>query len=248
MFQWDKSIRVIDVPAGKVAQLYRSMRDVQLALPGIPAQESTAYLCQHQVGQKIATTLIFHLLKNDQLACYVNSPREVSADKAAGMLDQALMFIESMGFLMTDLDIHLLGEADRELLWSSLPLQKELPGPGEVAPPVPTAREAQRQNPVRKTSTDASPVDAATAHGPLKDETFQPAAADPAPVQKPSQQGTDETPAADQCGVDDLLAAVEALRTRRPDPRTRRKPPSGEELQRRRRDLTANLGRILASL
>jgi hypothetical protein len=53
---------------------------------------------------------------------------------------------------------------------------------------------------------------------------------------------------AEPCSVDDLLAAVEALRTRRAGPRLRRKPPSREELRRRRQELAANLGRILASL
>jgi hypothetical protein len=57
-----------------------------------------------------------------------------------------------------------------------------------------------------------------------------------------------ETDRSKQTNVDDLLAAVEELRTRRPGVRARKKPPSPEELKRRRQDLRENLGRVLASL
>jgi len=52
----------------------------------------------------------------------------------------------------------------------------------------------------------------------------------------------------ERANVDDLLAAVEELRTRRPGVRARKKPPSPEELKRRRQELRENLGHILASL
>jgi hypothetical protein len=44
------------------------------------------------------------------------------------------------------------------------------------------------------------------------------------------------------------LAAVEALRARRPGVHPRRNPPSPDELRRRRQELLTNVGRILASL
>ena len=55
MFQWDKSLKSLDVPAEQLLQLFRSMRDVQLALPGNPAQEASAYLCQYQAGANVGT-------------------------------------------------------------------------------------------------------------------------------------------------------------------------------------------------
>ena len=55
-----------------------------------------------------------------------------------------------------------------------------------------------------------------------------------------------ETEAADN--VDDLLAAVEAMRAKRPGLRARKLPPSVEEMDRRRLQLRETIGRILASL
>jgi hypothetical protein len=161
------------------------------------------------------------------------------------VLDQALMFIESMGFLMTDLDIPLLGEADREMLWASLPLQNGAPGAGETVPATPAAG-APLPSSERKPAV-APPAVAAPTPPPLpKAEAPRPAPASPPPESPPVPAHVPPPP--EPSGVDDLLAAVEALRTRRPETRNRRKPPGREELQRRRRDLTASLGRILASL
>ena len=66
MFQWDKSINAIDVSADKVVHLFRSMREVQLALPGVSAQQASAYLCQYQVEGGVATVAIFHLHKSGE--------------------------------------------------------------------------------------------------------------------------------------------------------------------------------------
>lgn len=221
MFQWDKSLTALRVPVTRVNCLYRSMRDVQVALPGLPSQEATAYLCQHQSGENVATLAAFHLHKSGRLAFYREARSEVPAGKADSMLDQGLVFLESMGFLMTDLDLHLLDEADRGMLWDSLPLQA-----GDVAPEAP---------PAAPRTPGASPQP-------------QPAAAPPAAPapSPPSLSAVPEAGTAEE--VDDLLAAVEALRTRRPGVRTRKQAPDPGELGRRRRELRENLGRILASM
>lgn len=245
MFQWEKSIKSMDVPVEEVVHLYRSMRDVQLALPGLPAQEATAYLCQHKTPQGIGTIAAFHLHKSKQLAFYVDSPVVVAAEKADSVLDHALMFVESMGFLITDLDIHLLGISDRELLWSSLPLQNGIQETEPSPPPKPVAA-----SPQAKTATpplSSAPVEKAPVLRELLPEEKQ------APVSYATGQSKQESlpteaVSSDQANVDDLLAAVEELRTRRPGVRSRKKPPSPEELMRRRQELRKNIGRVLASL
>lgn len=221
MFQWDKSLKSLDVPAEQLTQLFRSMRDVQLALPGIPAQEASAYLCQYQGEDKVGTLVALHLHKNAELAIYVDNPREVFVDQAERALDQALMFVESIGFLMNDLDIQLLSASDRTLLWDSLPVRKgcaPVQKPSGKAP-VPTAPAAPKRAPIK--SQDP--------FGMLADLEAPPGVESAA-------------------SVDDLLAVVEALRAGRPGVGPRRKVPTAAELQRRRQELYASVGRILASL
>lgn len=245
MFQWEKSIKSMDVPVDEVVHLYRSMRDVQLALPGHSAQEATAYLCQHKTSQGIGTIAAFHLHKSKLLAFYVDAPVVVAADRADSVLDQALMFVESMGFLMNDLDIHLLGAADRELLWSSLPLQNGIQEGEQSVPPKPVAAPPQAKTVAPLTLTppgEKAPV----AKVSLPEGKQGPGgfAVDQTQRQVPPV----EAAPGEQANVDDLLAAVEELRNRRSGARSRKKPPSPEELKRRRQELRENIGRVLASL
>ena len=246
MFQWDKSITKLDLPVSGVMHLFRSMRDVQMGLPGLRAQEASAYLCQYQGSQGVGTTVVFHLHKSSRLAFYVDEQKVVPAGRADAMLDKALGFVESMGFLMTDLDIQLLNESDREMLWTSLPLQKgvEPLDPAEeqaVAAPVET-RPAKPKFTVQMEDTSHYSADSEFLKESEGDGKGFPsfAAAPPLPATAVAAQEPSGS-------VDDLLAAVEALRARRPGVRSRKKAPEPEELNRRRLALRETIGRILAS-
>jgi len=249
MFRWEKSFSSLAVPAGAVLHLFRSIRDVQLALPGLPAQEASAYLCQYATPRGVGTAAVFHLHKSSQLAFYLEAPHEVAAAQAEAKLDQALVFVESMGFLLTDLDIQLLSDADRDLLWSALPLHSGVQGGAPVTQPEPPPA---RQSPRRLTATPAAPADRALPTTAVK---APPAArvlpaAEPhrEPVRQPVPRVPDEREPRAQANVDELLAAVEKLRTRRSGIHARRPPPGAEELQHRRLGLRESLGRLLASL
>lgn len=232
MFKLCESVNTVDVPADKVVHLFRSMRDVQLALPGIHAQQASAYICQYEKESGICTAAVFHLHKSNLLAFYFDDPPIVPAGKTDSMLDQGLNFVESMGFLMTDQDIHLLEAADRDMLWSSLPLRDGL-------------------QPEEKSQTGAtSPLAAAVVAEPPAAVT-QPAvtpSAEPLSTKAVNPQKEEARSEAASDKVDDLLAAVEAMRAKRPGLRARRTPPTNEEMNRRRQQLRESIGRILASL
>ena len=255
MFQWDKSINAVNLPAGKVVQLFRSMRDVQLALPGVSAQEASAYLCQYQTEGGVGTVAIFHLHKSRLLAFYYSDPRVVSEQKTDSMFDQGLNFVESMGFLMTDQDIHLLKDADRESLWDSLPLKDGLPDEVDVLPVATPVQKMAQKLDVKVKAAKVDPVAVEKKEAPTKKKEV--------PVKKVSGKIVKvavpavepekvalkkELEAAPAENVDDLLAAVEAMRAKRPGLRASKLPPSAEEMDSRRLQLRETVGRILASL
>ncbi len=247
MFKWSESVGAIDVPADKVVHLFRSMRDVQLALPGISAQLSSAYVCQFKKDGGICTAAVFHLHKSNLLAFYLADPPVVPSQKTDSMLDQGLNFIESMGFLMTDQDYHLLDAADQEMLWSSLPLQKGLQPQKESSAEVTQDVKPHAEKPVPQ-AEDAPQVEA---DAPVVAAKNGSVARKPTPPSDANNlnSGQDEAPAETDAGkVDDLLAAVEAMRAKRPGLRARRTPPTPEEMNRRRQQLRESVGRILASL
>ena len=242
MFQWDKSINNIDVESGKVLHLFKSMREVQLALPGVTAQEASAYLCQFVHDNGVATVAVFHLHKNQLLAFYCSDPYVVPVSQTDAMLDDGLNFVESMGFLMTDQDIHLLEADDQEMLWSSLPLKGGITDLEEE----PSQKDKQVIEPV-----PAVQEKVAAATEPKKVETVETVKAPTVKTTSVKEAGAPPkiTEAEDDVAenVDDLLAAVEAMRAKRPGLRARKLVPSQEEILRRKQELRENIGRILAS-
>lgn len=248
MFQWDKTINAINIPAGKVVHLFRSMREVQLALPGVSAQQGSAFLCQYQAEGGIATVAVFHLHKSKVLTFYFSDPRVVPGQKTDTMLDQGMNFVESMGFLMTDQDIHLLDAADQEMLWASLPIKTGL---SDAAEPLPAEVVAQKKVESAALGIEASNVKAALV---AKQETLETVASSkPIKVETPVITPAEVAPKVEHKtgnsgNVDDLLAAVEAMRAKRPGLRARKSAPSAEEMDRRRLQLRETVGRILASL
>ncbi len=248
MFQWNKSINAINLPASKVMHLFRSMREVQLALPGVSAQQASAFLCQYQAEEGVATVAIFHLHKSKVLCFYFSDPLVVPMQKIDSMLDQGLNFVESMGFLMTDQDIHLLDVADQEMLWASLPIKAGLLNE-EESPPVEAPVRKLDEKPAAIAETlkvNAAPVEkkavsvAVVSSKVVKAET-------PAVTLDKMSSKVDSEPQVSE-NVDDLLAAVEAMRAKRPGLRARKSAPSIEEMGRRRLQLHETVGRILASL
>ncbi len=243
MFTWDKSILAINLPAGKVVALFRSMREVQLALPGVPAQQASAYLCQYQAEAGVGTVAVFHLHKSHLLAFYVSGPQFVPERDIDSLLDQGLNLVESMGFLMTDQDLHLLDEADQEMLWASLPLKAGLSQKEVVAPPATPQKQASPRA-VEPTKPAPSPEKKVSSVSPtsngLEVKKAPAQSVNVTPKVAPEPESTEN--------VDDLLAAVEAMRAKRPGLRARKTSPSPEEMNRRRLKLRETVGRILASL
>lgn len=250
MFTWDESINRIDVSANEVVHLFRSMRDVQLALPGIPAQQASAYLCQYKQPEGIATVAAFHLNKSRVLAFYFSDPRVVPEQKMDNMLNQGLNFVESMGFLLTDQDIHLMDVSDQQMLWESLPLKAGLDvetassEPTQTKPSVTTTVEKPAVSRVDSSSNSVKQKPVVETVASSKAATKQ------SPVVEPVRESEPKAPAEDAPAenVDDLLAAVEAMRAKRPGLRARTTALSTAEMDRRKEQLRETVGRILVSL
>ncbi|MDT8442979.1 MAG: hypothetical protein RQ722_01710 [Desulfuromonadales bacterium] len=246
MFQWDKTINAINIGANKIVHLFRSMRDLQLALPGLSAQQASAFLCQYHVEGGIATVAIFHLHKSEVLAFYCSDPRVVLEQETDSMLCKGLDFVESMGFLMTDQDFHLLDVADQEKLWASLPIKTGLTGERELLSEPAAGKNTEEKLAARIRERKVETVQkekTETAASLVNDQAIKGAVvAEPDKI-TPEHQSKSETG-----NVDELLAAVEAMRAKRPGSRERKLPPSAEEIERRRQQLRETVGRILASL
>ena len=242
MFLWDKSIHHIDILVSNVLHLFRSMRDVQLALPGISAQQATAYLCQYKQENDIATVAVFQMHSSNVLAFYFSDPKGSSESESERVLEQGLNFVESMGFLLTDQDIHLLSTPDQESLWDSLPLKSGLLREKE------SVSLSHEDKPTPKKSDTASGKTSYTKHS--TDTVKEVHSGDKKASERTSFEDSLFEELVDEADgqVDDLLAAVEAMRPKRFGLKPGRQSLSASELKLRREQLCHTIGRILASL
>ena len=122
MFQWDRNTLRLALPAERVLRLHRSLGDVQVALPGLQAQQAEAFVCVYAATQGARVAVVFHLREDHRLAFYRD---DLESGSTLGVEEQriaGLRFAESLGFLFDDSEIHLLTGSERQQLWQSLPL------------------------------------------------------------------------------------------------------------------------------
>jgi hypothetical protein len=123
MFVLHKEIQRLEVPAERVLLLQRSLSDIQIAIPGTTSQEATAYLCVFAAGKGYRIVAVLHLLSSRLLLFYLNGEGEVQQREANRILKEGIHFVESMGFILSDLDFQRLSPAARVAMWQSLPLK-----------------------------------------------------------------------------------------------------------------------------
>jgi hypothetical protein len=122
MFIQHKQLKVLNVPATKVARLNSSGCNVQMAFPGFPPQMCAAYLVSLTSGNKVLVVVAFYLSESRQSIFFVPKRGEVSVEEAEGTFEQGFIFAETMGFVLNETDYHLLSAGDQQKLWSALPI------------------------------------------------------------------------------------------------------------------------------
>jgi len=132
MFELNEKLNRLDIPASKVLRLQRSLGDVQIALPGQHSQLATAYICAFSDGKGARVAIGLHLKLDFKVIYYLNTGGEISSANAGSVLNQAIDFSETLGFMMNDVDIHKLGSEEKSSLWESMPLKNP---PVKPAPP-----------------------------------------------------------------------------------------------------------------
>ena len=126
MFVQHKQLKNLNLPAGRVARLNSSAYDVQLAFPGFTPQPSSAYLVAISGGARVLVVVGFFLRESRQAIFFIPKQGEVSVEDAEQVFEEGFVFAESMGFVLSETDYHLLSAADQQKLWQSLPICRSL--------------------------------------------------------------------------------------------------------------------------
>ena len=122
MFIQHKQLKFLSAPVTKVTYLQSSPTAIQMAFSGYPPQPCRAYLLQLSAGGKALVMVAFYLMESLATVFFVPEKGEVPLDRANKIFKEGHEFIESMGFILTETDFHLLSPADKQNYWSKVPI------------------------------------------------------------------------------------------------------------------------------
>lgn len=125
MFIQHKELRSLQVPAEKITHLHAATSNIQLAFAGYQPQQCQAYLLQISGGNKILTLVAFYLSDSRRSIFFVPSAGELPLAEADRIYEEGYSFAESMGFILSETDFHLLSLQKKKDYWASLPICRE---------------------------------------------------------------------------------------------------------------------------
>lgn len=122
MFVQHKQLHYLQVGSDRVGHLHISSSPVQLAFVGFPPQLCQAYLARLDGRQKILIVVAYYLTESRETVFFVPRCGEVEFAKADEIYEEGYAFVESMGFVLTETDYHLLAAAKKQAFWQALPI------------------------------------------------------------------------------------------------------------------------------
>lgn len=122
MFFLQKQLSVLNVPSSRVAMLYRSVADIQLALPELPSQMGSAFMVLFKGGGKAQVIVALFMAKSRCNVFYVSDSGEVPVEQAEQELEAGQIFAESMGFILNETELKRMPIDQQEIYWQSLPI------------------------------------------------------------------------------------------------------------------------------
>ncbi len=123
MFSVDPRIRRIAVQSDSVVSLYASLSNLHLAVPGKQAQEAQAFISGvRQQNGMLSMYVTLFLTDTKEMVHYSDQDRpEVAANAYTDLEAEAVGFVESMGFMLENLNFASLPPAEQDKLLQTLP-------------------------------------------------------------------------------------------------------------------------------
>ena len=178
MYTIDERIKSLPVTKEQVLAVYHSLNQPHLAVPGRKAGPAQAFVVALQGPTGYGIFIYLYLPNTDECATYVSDRRSFPPDQYAQEEAEAMAFMESMGFMVDNLNFHALPPAEQERLLKTLPVfLRERPRPQPAPQPRFSAPPASGGPPVAAAGmTSPQVAQALAAHG------LVPQQAAPAPV------------------------------------------------------------------
>ena len=141
MFTIDESLRSLSATRDQIVSLYQSINSPHLAIPGRKAGPAQAFIAGLRSASGFCVYVYLYLAEVSDCAIYISSRGNVSSEAYRGEEDEALAFVESMGFMVDNMNFRALSAERQSELLQTLPLFRRELKPRESkkvsSPPAP---------------------------------------------------------------------------------------------------------------
>ena len=139
MFEPDPSIRFIPADRERVVALVESINQPQVSIPGKEPQGVQGFLCGlRNANGTFAIFVSLFLPKTGENVVYVHGRRDLTVEEYRAVEVEGLHFLESMGFMLDNLNFRNLAPAQQQETMKRVPAFQEpkasAAGPAEVGP------------------------------------------------------------------------------------------------------------------
>ncbi len=135
MFTIDERFRGLPAVREQVIALYQSINSPHLAIPGKPAGPAQAFIVGLRGPSGFAVFIYLYLAEAQDCAVYVPARRNANPEEFQQDEAEALGFVESMGFMMDNVNYRGLAAEQQDELLRTLPVfhkdPRQVPGQGK---------------------------------------------------------------------------------------------------------------------
>lgn len=130
-FMPEPSIGWIPATREQVVAVVESINQPQVSIPGKAPQQVSGHLCAVRNGNGSFSIYVgLHLTKTDENVVYVHDRRQLAVEQYRDTEVEALQFLESMGFMLDNLNFRNLSAEAQEQTMKRIPLFSPPPIPG----------------------------------------------------------------------------------------------------------------------
>ncbi len=122
MFRPDPSLTFVDVTRDQVVSIIESINHPHVGVPGYAPQVTSAYVVgRRNPSGNFAILIYLHLTETNEAVLYVHDLAEVGVAEFPDVEAEALTFVESMGFMVDNVNYRNLSPLQQDEILESLP-------------------------------------------------------------------------------------------------------------------------------
>jgi hypothetical protein len=141
MFQPEESLAYVPVTKEQVVAIVESINQPQVSIPGKAPQMVAGWLVGiRNANNSFSIFVGLHLTKTGENVIYLHDKRHITMEEYRELEIEALHFLESMGFMLDNLNFRNLAGSAQDEMMKRIPLFYP-PGPPVAAPGAPGAPE-----------------------------------------------------------------------------------------------------------